>query len=612
MKDFIRILKHVKPYWKFIVLNLISNMVYVVFSLVSLTMVSPFLAILFEKVEMVVVQPEFEFSVKALINYFYYIISEFITQNGKYEALIFVSLIFIFFSLISNLFRYLGMYFMSPLRNGVVEDIRNEIYIKLLILPLSFYSKVRAGDVISRVTADVHEIEWSIMSTMQLILREPLLIIVYFTTLMVISPTLTVFSIIVLPVSGIIISIIGKNIKKKSEVSQSKLGFITSFFDETISGLRIIKGFNAIDYAEDRFKTYNQSFTFTMNKIFRRTELASPLTEILGVISILLIVYFGGRLVLSGSYLLTADALILYVVIFARMISPAKSFISAGYSIQKGLAAGKRVFEIIDAQEKIVEKEDAQSIKQFNSSIEFKDVNFQYEANQSGTEVRVLKNINFTVDKGKTIALVGHSGAGKSTIADLLPRFYDVSEGSITIDDVDIRDYIIRDVRDLMGIVSQDVVLFNDSLENNISFGKRDVPIEAIIEAAKIAQIHDFILTLPEQYKTKVGDRGSLLSGGQKQRISIARAILHNPQILILDEATSSLDSESERLVQIALDKLMQNRTTVIIAHRLSTIINADTILVIKEGKIIESGNHQQLLEQKGTYYNMIQMQNFS
>lgn len=606
MKDFIRILKYVKPYWKYIVLNLTSNLIYVVFSLVSLTMVSPFLAILFEKVSLVVVEPEFSFSVKAIINYFYYIISVFIVENGKYEALIFVSMIFVCFSLISNLFRYLGMYFMSPLRNGVVEDIRNQIYFKILILPLSFYSKVRAGDVISRITADVHEIEWSIMSTMQLIMREPLLIIVYFGTLMVISPTLTLFSIIVLPVSGVVISVIGKNIKKKSEISQSKVGFITSIFDETISGLRIIKGFNAIDYANDRFKMLNQSLTRTMNKVFRRTELASPLTELLGVVSLLLIVYFGGRLVLQGSSLLTADALILYVVIFARMISPAKSFISAGYSIQKGMAAGKRVFEIIDAQEKIVEKENAVKIESFNNSIEFHDVCFRYEENQ------VLKKINFTLEKGKTIALVGHSGAGKSTIADLLPRFYDVTEGNVLIDDVDIREYVIRDVRDLMGIVSQDVVLFNDTIENNISFGKRNVSMDEIEEAAKIAHIHEFINNLPEKYKTKVGDRGSLLSGGQKQRISIARAILHNPQILILDEATSSLDSESERLVQKALESLMQNRTTLIIAHRLSTIINADKIIVLKEGMIMESGNHQQLMDLKGIYYHMIQMQNFS
>lgn len=606
MKDFIRLIKYAKPYWKFILLNFLSNSIYVIFSLISLTMVSPFLAILFEKVNLIVVEPEFSFRLSALINYFYFIISTFIIEQGKYEALIFVSSIFVVFSLISNLFRYLGMYFMAPLRNGVVEDIRNEVYKKILILPLSFYSKVRAGDIISRLTTDVHEIEWSIMSTMQLILREPLLIIVYFSSLLVISPLLTLFTAIVLPLSGIIISLVGKNIKKKSEISQDKLGSITSSFDETISGLKIIKGFNAIDYAEKRFTKLNTSFTLYMNKIFRRTELASPLTEILGVISLLTIVYFGGKLVLGGGDMLTADALILYVVIFARMISPAKSFITATYSIQKGMASGKRVFEIMDAQEKIVEIDNPLKKKSLESKIEFKDVRFQYE------DVAVLKNINLCIEKGKTVALVGPSGAGKSTIADLLPRFYDVTQGEICIDDINVKLYSIRDLRGLMGIVGQDVVLFNDSIANNISFGILNVQKEDIIEAAKIAQIHEFIDGLPEKYDTFVGDRGSLLSGGQKQRLSIARAVLHNPDILILDEATSALDSESEYLVQQALDILMQNRTTLVIAHRLSTIQQADLIVVLREGRIVEQGNHQELLDLKGVYYNMIQIQNFS
>lgn len=606
MKDFIRLIKYAKPYWKFILLNFLSNSIYVIFSLISLTMVSPFLAILFEKVNLIVVEPEFSFRLSALINYFYFIISTFIIEQGKYEALIFVSSIFVVFSLISNLFRYLGMYFMAPLRNGVVEDIRNEVYKKILILPLSFYSKVRAGDIISRLTTDVHEIEWSIMSTMQLILREPLLIIVYFSSLLVISPLLTLFTAIVLPLSGIIISLVGKNIKKKSEISQDKLGSITSSFDETISGLKIIKGFNAIDYAEKRFTKLNTSFTLYMNKIFRRTELASPLTEILGVISLLTIVYFGGKLVLGGGDMLTADALILYVVIFARMISPAKSFITATYSIQKGMASGKRVFEIMDAQEKIVEIDNPLKKKSLESKIEFKDVRFQYE------DVAVLKNINLCIEKGKTVALVGPSGAGKSTIADLLPRFYDVTQGEICIDDINVKLYSIRDLRGLMGIVGQDVVLFNDSIANNISFGILNVQKEDIIEAAKIAQIHEFIDGLPEKYDTFVGDRGSLLSGGQKQRISIARAVLHNPDILILDEATSALDSESEHLVQQALNILMQNRTTLVIAHRLSTIQQANIIVVLRDGQIVEQGSHQELLDLKGVYYNMIQIQNFS
>lgn len=605
MKLFFRLLKYSFRYWKYILLNLVSNLIYVVFSLISLTMVSPFLAILFEKVQLVAQEPEFTWSVNSIINYFYYTISNLIVERGKYDTLIFISALFVGLSLISNLFRYLGMFFMAPLRNGVVKDLRNEIYSKILYLPLSFYSRVRSGDIINRATSDVHEIEWSIMSTMQLLLREPLLLIVYFSTLIFISPMLTLFSLIVLPLSGIIISWVGKSIKRSSDKSQKKLGEISSTFDESISGLRVIKGFNAIDYASNRFEDLNKNFTRDMNKIFRRTELASPITELMGVATLLILIIFGGNMVLEGSSLISADALILYVVVFARMISPAKSFITASYSIQKGMASGRRVFEILDAKEKITEIENAVEKKDLLKSIQFNDVWFKYD------EADVLKNVNFEIEKGKSIALVGASGAGKSTIADLIPRFYDVTEGSISIDDMDIRNLIIKDLRGLMSIVSQDVVLFNDTIGNNISFGK-NASKEEIVEAAKIANIHQFISSLPKGYDTQVGDRGTTLSGGQKQRISIARAILYNAPILILDEATSALDSESEKIVQESIDTLMKGRTSLVIAHRLTTIMNADTIIVLEQGEIVEKGTHAELMDLEGKYYQMVQMQNFS
>ncbi len=416
---------------------------------------------------------------------------------------------------------------------------------------------------------------------------------------------LTLFSLIVLPLSGIIISWVGKSIKRSSDKSQKKLGEISSTFDESISGLRVIKGFNAIDYASNRFEDLNKNFTRDMNKIFRRTELASPITELMGVATLLILILFGGNMVLEGSSLISADALILYVVVFARMISPAKSFITASYSIQKGMASGRRVFEILDAKEKITEIENAVEKKEFSKSIQFNDVWFKYD------EADVLKNVNFEIEKGKSIALVGASGAGKSTIADLIPRFYDVTEGSISIDGMEIKNLIIRDLRGLTSIVSQDVVLFNDTIGNNISFGKNATK-EEIVKAAKIANIHQFISSLPHGYDTQVGDRGTTLSGGQKQRISIARAILYNAPILILDEATSALDSESEKIVQESIDTLMKGRTSLVIAHRLTTIMNADTIIVLEQGEIVEKGTHAELMDLEGKYYQMVQMQNFS
>ncbi len=606
MKTFIRLIKYIKQYWIYALLNLVSNVFYSLFSLFSLAMATPFLLVLFEKVTIVAQKPEINWNAETIKNYFFYQMSEVVVNYGKFQALIMVAIAFVTFSLLSNLFRYLAMYFMSPLRNGVVCDLRNEVYNKLLILPLSFYAKVKTGDIMSRVSSDVHEVEWSIMSTIQLLLREPIMILMFMSALIVLSVKLTLFAMILLPVSGWLISFVGKLIKKRSSAGQDALGSISSIFEETISGLRIIKGFNALGLASAKFKRQNDDYTQTMNSVFRNTELAGPLTEVLGISALLIVVWFGGNVVLSNPNELSADVLITFVLLFARIISPAQSFISASYSIQKGIAAGNRLFEIIDSEEVIVEQEKPLSISSLKQTIEFKNVSFSYE------EEPILSNINLTVSHGESVAIVGASGAGKSTLMDLLPRFYDVSDGVIMIDGNNIKSYKINDVRSLMGIVNQDVTLFNDSIYNNIAFGLTHVTFEEVETAAKSAHAHEFIMEMPDGYKTMIGDRGARLSGGQRQRISIARALLKNPSILIFDEATSALDTESEKIVQQAIDSMMRERTTFIIAHRLSTIRKVDKIVVLDAGRIVEIGSPKELMLKNGIYKKMVDKQNFS
>lgn len=606
MKQFFRVLKYAKPYWIYVVLNLISNLLYSVFSLFSLAMVTPFLLVLFEKVTIVAQKPVFAWNAETLKNYFFYQMSNIMGSGGKFQALLFVAIVFVVLSLLSNLFRYLGMFFMSPLRNGVVRDIRGEVYQKLLILPLSFYSKMKTGDIMSRVSSDVQEVEWSIMSTIQLLLREPLMIIIFAIALVMISVKLTLFAMILLPLSGWLISFVGKKIKQRSSKGQQALGEISSVFEESISGLRIIKGFNAIDWATNKFKHQNNSYTRTMNSVFRNSELAGPMTEVLGISTLLIVVWFGGNQVLQNPDALSADILILFVLLFARIISPAQSFISATYSIQKGIAAGNRIFEILDSEEVIVEKNNPISIPNFQHTIEFKDVCFNYDIEP------ILNKMNLVVNKGQTIAIVGASGAGKSTMMDLLPRFYDVTSGELLIDGINIRDYKISDVRALMGIVNQDVTLFNDTIYNNIAFGLPNITVQEVEVASINANAHEFIMEMSEGYQTIIGDRGARLSGGQRQRISIARALLKKPDIFIFDEATSALDTESEKIVQDAIDKMMNEKTTFIIAHRLSTIRKADTIIVLEAGAIIEMGSHEQLMQKHGKYRDMVDKQNFS
>lgn len=606
MKQFIRLMKYAKPYWVYVVLNLISNIFYSIFSLLSLAVVTPFLMVLFEKVKAVAVRPAFELNSKVMQDYLSFEMTQIINEYGKFQALLVVSIFFVVFSLLANFSRYMGMYFMSPLRNGVVGDLRKELYEKLLILPLSFYSKVKTGDIMSRVSSDVLEVEWSIMSTFQLLLREPLMIIIFLIALLIMSVKLTLFALILLPISGWLISFSGKKIKKKSQIGQESLGSISTIFEESISGLRIIKGFNAIGLAGKKFKAQNDSYTKTMNSVFRSSELASPMTEVMGISALLIVVWFGGNIVLTNPDELSADLLMAFVLLFARIISPAQSFITATYSIQKGIAAGTRVFEIIDSDEIIVEKESPVDISSLKTNIEFKNVSFLYETEP------VLKNINLTVNVGQSVAIVGASGAGKSTMMDLLPRFYDVSSGEILIDGVNIKEYKIPAIRGLMGIVNQDVTLFNDSIYNNIAFGLPNVTFEEIETASRSANAHEFIVELPEGYQTMIGDRGARLSGGQRQRISIARALLKKPSILIFDEATSALDTESETIVQEAIDSMMNEHTTFIIAHRLSTIRKANIIVVMEAGEIIEMGSHQTLMEANGKYREMVDKQNFS
>jgi len=605
MKDLFKILKYVKNYPGFVSLNVLFNILSVFFNLFSLSMIVPFLRLLFDKTNLVYKASPFTLTTDSIVQNFNYIISKIIIEKGEINALMFISLMVVVLFFLKNLSRYLAMFFLSPLRNGVIKDIRNAIYRRILILPLSYFNEKRKGDIMSRITNDVMNIEWSIMQSLEMIFREPLTIIVFLISLVIISPTLTIFVAVLLPITGILIAQIGKSLKRTSAKSQVKLGVILSIIEETISGLRIIKGFNAIETVDEKFKEQNNQLTKIMIRLFRKRDLASPMSEFLSTLVLVVILWFGGQLVLSPTATLEPTVFIFYVVIFSQLIVPAKAFTEAYYNIQKGVASAERIQEILDADEVIVEKPDAINKIDFNDSIRYRDVSFSYE------QEFVLKNINLSVEKGKMIALVGASGGGKSTMVDLLPRFYDCTKGEIQIDGIPLKELKIDHLRGLMGIVTQETILFNDSVFNNIAFGMEIANSEDVIAAAKIANAHEFIERMPQGYQTNIGDRGAKLSGGQRQRISIARAVLKNPPIMILDEATSALDTESERLVQDALFKLMKNRTSVVIAHRLSTIQNADEIIVLDKGEIVERGSHTVLFNQKGFYRKLCDMQSF-
>jgi subfamily B ATP-binding cassette protein MsbA len=606
MKKFLRILAYIRPYWVHAMLNVISNILVIVFSLVSFVMLIPFLNLLFGKEELVMTRPVFNFNAESLIEYLNYFISKTIIENGKVDALIFICVFLLSTFFLRNLFRFLAMFFLAKVRVKAVMDIRNEIYHKILILPLSFYNQRKKGDIMSRITTDVQEIDVSIMNYLEIIFRDPITIIAYYVTMMIMSPELTFFVTILLPMTGYVIGVIGRNLRKESKVGQARFSGLLSVVEETIGGLRIIKAFTAIGFSHARFKELNRTYSRLMVKIFRTRDLSSPMSEFLSSVVIIIVLWYGGRLVLGDSGTISAAVFITYILIFSQIIPPAKTFTTGYYSIQKGIASAERVFEILDAEEVIVEKPNPVRIDDFRKEIEYRDVSFSYQTEE------VLSHISVVIPKGKIIALVGPSGGGKTTFVDLLPRFYDTVGGEILLDGIDIRDYRIDDLRSLMAIVTQESILFNDTVFNNIVFGKPGVTNETVIEAAKVANAHEFIMAMEEGYETNIGDRGAKLSGGQRQRLSIARAILRNPPILILDEATSALDSESERLVQDALSKVMKDRTSIVIAHRLSTIKFADEIIVLEKGKIVEKGNHEQLIQKGGLYKRLYDLQTFA
>lgn len=606
MKKFLRIFAYAGTYWGCITLNILFTVLTIVFSLFSFSLLVPFLNLLFNSENLVTVQPEFALTSEALLNTLNYYISMIIIEKGKISALISICGILAVAFLLRNLSRFLSSFFMANVRVESVRDIRNDVYKKILILPLSFYNTQRKGDIMARITTDVQEVEFSIMNSLEMLFRDPVTIIAYFLFMISMSPQLTLFVLLILPVAGFLIGRVGRSLKKSSKVGQSRLANMLSTIEESISGLRIIKAFNAIDYSEKRFKDQNQSYSKLLISIYRRRDLSSPMSEFLSAIVIIIVLWFGGQLVLSESSTINAADFVTYIVVFSQIIPPAKTLSQGIFNIQKGAASAERIFEILDAEEVIVEKENAIKIETFESELEYKNVSFRYNKED------VLKNINLKIGKGKLIALVGESGGGKSTMADLLPRFYDVTQGAILMDGVDIRDYNIDSLRAQMGIVTQESILFNDTVFNNIAFGKTDATLEAVVEAAKIANAHEFIMQLENGYDSMIGDRGMTLSGGQRQRLSIARAILKNPPILILDEATSALDTESERLVQDALAKVMSNRTSIVIAHRLSTIQNADEIIVMSKGEIVERGKHDELIKFGGIYKKLTELQSFA
>ncbi len=615
MKKLFALLALIKNYKGAAALNVVFNLFSTVFGLFSLAMLVPFLNLIFFKSKadyelFIQNKPkQFELSGVVIQDYFNYYLADVILKDpvqGKMNALILICVLITAFILLKNFTRYFAYFFLADVRTGVMKDLRNSIYKRMVYLPLAYFSEEKKGDIMSRMTNDVQEVEWTIMTSLEMIFRDPFTIILYLATLLIISPQLTLFVILVLPVSGFIIGRIGKSLKKTSEDGQEQMGQLVSIIEETITGLRIIKAFTAELLAIDKFFKRNESYTRLMRRMYRKRDLASPLSEFMGVMLMITIIWYGGRLILlDENSTLTAATFITYIAIFTQIISPAKSFTVAYYNLQKGNASLERIHKVLSADITIHDPANPKDLPSFENEIVYDKVTFGYQ------KKTVLKDINLHIRKGQTIALVGSSGSGKSTIINLLPRFYDVNEGRITIDGIDIRDVRLHDLRKLIGVVTQQSILFNDTVAANIAFGKPDASMEEIEKAARVANAHEFIKDLPGGYDYNVGDSGNKLSGGQKQRISIARAVLSNPPILLLDEATSSLDTESEKLVQEALEKLMENRTSLVIAHRLSTIVRSDIIYVIEQGRVVEKGTHQQLLENNNVYKKLYDLQSF-
>jgi subfamily B ATP-binding cassette protein MsbA len=608
MHYFRKILKYALPYKRFAWLNIISNVFYAFFGSLAFVSLIPMLKVLFDDSKEVATMPEYT-GITEIGDYTEQYLNYYINQNtetaGEMNTLLIMIALVISTFLLKNLFGYLAMFFITFLRNGVLKDLRNDLYRKTVELPVSFYSEKRKGDTIARISSDVLEIQHSFLSILELIVREPLMILFTIVFMLLISVKLTIFVFIFIPVSGFVISRIGKSLKRHSDKVQKEQGYFLSIMEETLGGLKIIKGFNAEKIFNNKFQDSTNRFFKFSNTLLNRQNLASPASEFLGILVIAILLWYGGNMVLVENTLEPAQ-FIAYMGLAYNILTPAKAISRASYNVKKGNAAAERVLEILETESTIVDKPNAIEKSDFNQSVDIDRISFKYE------EEWVLKDFSLKVPKGSTVALVGQSGSGKSTIANLITRFYDVNKGSINIDGNNITDISQRSLRGLLGLVTQDSILFNDSIKGNLMVAKEEATDEEIEEALKIANAWEFVSQLPNGMNTNIGDSGNKLSGGQKQRLSIARAVLKNPPIMILDEATSALDTESERLVQVALENMMKNRTSIVIAHRLSTIQNADNIVVLSKGEIVEQGKHKELLAKKGVYHSLVEMQSLA